>query len=122
MFLTPTLYTLQWLPPNFKTVRRMFVVVGLLWFLSSSLFSTWANTAFLQYFKDPMLHTLIRFFGSAVFGLVTLLLTKGVTVSELPTLVNNVVTPALLLWLANYSNSISLQMAGKYCLNFNSCF
>jgi drug/metabolite transporter (DMT)-like permease len=93
------------------SVGRM-VVIGLVWFTSSALYSTWANTAYLIFFKDPLLHTFIRFFGSAFVGLLTLLSTGEVVVSELPTMCANLFVPAILLWAANYANSISLQLAG----------
>ena len=49
------------------------LLVGLLWFSSSALLSTWANTTFLRTFADPLLHTLIRFAGSAILGTVAFL-------------------------------------------------
>jgi hypothetical protein len=88
------------------------VAVGSAWFLSSALLSTWANTSYLLAFKDPMLHTFIRFLGSALLGTITLLFTGEIQVSEIPTLVYEVSQPAVLLWLANYSNSMALQSAG----------
>jgi hypothetical protein len=89
-----------------------FLAVGSAWFLSSALLSTWANTSYLLAFKDPMLHTFIRFLGSALMGTITLLLTGDVQFHEIPVLVSEVSQPAILLWLANYSNSIALQSAG----------
>ena len=89
-----------------------FVVIGSAWFLSSSLLSTWANTTYLNEFKDPMLHTLIRFIGSAFIGTVTLLLTGEIKLNEIIILIYELSQPAILLWLANYSNSLALQDAG----------
>lgn len=89
-----------------------FLFVGSSWFLSSALLSTWANTTYLLAFKDPLLHTFIRFFGSALIGTITLLMTGEVQLSEIPIVVYNVSQPAILLWLANYSNSMALQYAG----------
>jgi hypothetical protein len=88
------------------------VAVGSAWFLSSALLSTWANTSYLLAFKDPMLHTFIRFFGSAILGTITLLFTGEIQINEIPVLVYEVSQPAILLWLANYSNSMALQSAG----------
>lgn len=88
------------------------VAVGSAWFLSSALLSTWANTTYLLAFKDPLLHTFIRFLGSALIGTITLLLSGEVKLYEIPILVYNVSQPAILLWLANYSNSMALQYAG----------
>lgn len=89
-----------------------FILIGTSWFLSSALLSTWANTTYLLYFKDPMLHTFIRFLGSAIIGTITLLLTGEITLNNIPLLVYQLSQPAILLWLANYSNSIALQDAG----------
>lgn len=52
--------------------------IGLLWFASSALLSTWANTTFLRFFEDPILHTFIRFAGSAVLGVFILSITGQV--------------------------------------------
>lgn len=87
-------------------------VIGGLWFLSSALLSTWANTSYLLLFKDPLLHTFVRFGGSAVAGAMTLLSSGEVIWSEIPRLLINVATPAVLLWIANYANSLALQQAG----------
>ena len=88
------------------------IIIGFCWFLSSALLSTWANTTFLLTFKDPILHTFVRFFGSSIFGGVSLLLTREVKLSELPNIMSNIVTPSILLWIANYSNSYALKIAG----------
>lgn len=50
-------------------------MIGFLWIASSAIFSTWTNFSFLQAFDDPLLHTFVRFFGSAVLGLVALIAT-----------------------------------------------
>ena len=88
----------------------MILVVGASWFLSSAVFSTWANTTFLQFFKDPLLHTFIRFFGSSIFGSVSLLFSGDVKSAEIPTLMFNVVVPGLLLWIANYVRKMRMHM------------
>lgn len=88
------------------------VFVGLLWFVSSSLISTWANTAFLRAFQHPLLHNFVRFSGSAGLGLVGFYLRKGLSVQSLFTTMAAVAVPALLLFIANYSNSVSLGLAG----------
>ena len=89
-----------------------FLVVGASWFLTSALLSTWANTTFLKTFNDPLLHTLIRFVGSAILGSAYLLITGEVKLKEIVTVVKKTIVPAVLLWLANYFNSISLNLAG----------
>ena len=66
-----------------------------------------------------------RFLGSACIGFVTLLLTGEVKLKEIPTMVKTVFVPAILLWLANYMNSISLQLAGWHNFVFElypNCF
>jgi solute carrier family 35 protein E1 len=88
------------------------LATGSVWFGSSAVLSTWANTAFLLHFKDPILHTLIRFFGSAVFGYATYCLGDGITIDETAVLVSDVFWPAVLLWIANFSNSVALKAAG----------
>lgn len=88
------------------------VFVGLLWFLSSSLISTWANTSFLRAFRHPLLHNFVRFSGSAGLGLVGFYLRKGLSLQSLLALMASVAIPATLLFVANYSNSVSLSLAG----------
>lgn len=94
------------------TIDIGLVVTGFLWFIPASLLSTWANTTFLLTFKDPVLHTLVRFFGSAIIGTSTLIGTCVVMPGEVLKVVNDVLVPAVLLWLANYANSIALQESG----------
>lgn len=89
-----------------------FFVIGSLWFLSSALLSTWSNTTYLLYFKDPILHTFIRFIGSAFIGTISLLITGEIKLENIPLIVYELSIPAILLWLANYSNSIALQYTG----------
>jgi hypothetical protein len=79
-----------------NTSVAVMVGVGLVWFTSSALYSTWANTAYLIFFKDPLLHTFIRFFGSAFVGLLTLLATGEVSLSELPQMCSSLFVPAIL--------------------------
>jgi len=88
------------------------VFVGLLWFLSSSLISTWANTSFLNSFRHPLLHNFVRFSGSAGLGLVGFYLRKSISLYSLFTIMVSVAIPATLLFIANYSNSVSLSLAG----------
>lgn len=89
-----------------------FFLVGISWFSSSALFSTWANTAFLRYFKSPLLHTFIRFAGSAVFGVSSQTLSGEIKIREFGTTLKNVFFPALFLWVANFANSVALQYSG----------
>jgi solute carrier family 35, member E1 len=88
------------------------IVTGFLWFIPASLLSTWANTTFLLAFKDPVLHTLIRFWGSAIIGTSTLVGSGTVKPNEVFKVVKDVAVPAALLWVANYANSMALQESG----------
>lgn len=106
------LYTHQLIYGRDPSVVMSLLAVGSAWFLSSALLSTWANTSYLLAFQDPMLHTFIRFFGSAILGTITLLCTGEVQIHEIPVMVYEVSQPAILLWLANYANSMALQSAG----------
>lgn len=89
-----------------------FLITGFIWFSSSAFLSTYANSTYLRTFGDPILHTFIRFAGSAVLGTVTLLLTKQIKLHEIPVVVKNVMQPALFLFCANYANSIALEKTG----------
>ena len=89
-----------------------FLAVAFCWFIPSALLSTWANTTFLLSFKDPVLHTLIRFVGSAIIGTTFLVGTGAVKPQQVFKVVADVSVPAVLLWCANYTNSIALQYAG----------
>lgn len=97
---------------SFISANMSFVLVAGAWFLSSSLLSTWANTSYVNYFHDALLHTFVRFLGSAILGGFTLLISRQVQLGDIPKLVYNVSVPAVLLWVANYANSIALQKAG----------
>eukprot|EP01041_Mallomonas_annulata_P002897 gene2896-5687_t len=88
------------------------IFVGVPWFISSALFSTWANTTFLKYFSSPLLHVFIRFSGSALFGMSTLLLSKADGFQSIPKLLGDVLVPAALLWIANFANSSALSLSG----------
>ena len=96
---------------QFFDIVKLFSI-GFLWFLSSALFSTWANTTFLITFKDPILHTFIRFIGSSLLGFTSLYFAGDIRITDLGTVLVNLVTPAVLLWIANYSNSYALKAAG----------
>ena len=87
------------------------VATGAVWFGSSAVLSTWANTAFLNHFQDPILHTLIRFFGSALFGWISYQFGDGITIDETAIVVHDVFWPATLLWIANCANSVALKAA-----------
>jgi hypothetical protein len=90
-----------------------FIVVAFTWFAPTAIFSTWANTSFLNLFQDALLHTLIRFAGSAILGTATLVLTREAqSPKEILEVVWDVAVPATLLWIANYCNSMALATAG----------
>eukprot|EP00607_Mallomonas_marina_P008113 CAMPEP_0182425006 /NCGR_PEP_ID=MMETSP1167-20130531/11330_1 /TAXON_ID=2988 /ORGANISM="Mallomonas Sp, Strain CCMP3275" /LENGTH=332 /DNA_ID=CAMNT_0024605291 /DNA_START=109 /DNA_END=1107 /DNA_ORIENTATION=- len=88
------------------------VLVGVCWLLSSALFSTWSNTAFLKHFNNPLLHVMVRFSGAASIGLISLLMTRSCEFGEIPSMLQQVFLPALFLWVANFANSASLQLSG----------
>lgn len=94
-----------------RSVKTIFAV-GALWFASSSLFSTYANTSFLRHFKDPLLHTAVRFGGSCIFSGGYFHTLGGIPFSRLPSLLQQVAVPATLLWIANFANSVSLDISG----------
>ena len=88
--------------------------LGVTWFLSSALLSTYANTAFLIAFGDPLAHTLVRFAGSAFIGLATnARATKDyLSVGDLQRLLRDFRAPAFCLLVANGMNSVALQASG----------
>ena len=88
------------------------LAVGAAWFLSSAVLSTWANTTFLLTFEDPYFHTFIRFLGSSLIGLLSCVALSGTKVGALPRLIGDVAFPAVLLCIANCSNSVALASAG----------
>lgn len=84
-------------------------LIGSLWFCSSAFLSTWANSTFLKEFNDPLLHNFVRFFGSSLLSILSFLIVGDVNLFQVLRLVS---VPATFLFLANYSNSISLGIAG----------
>jgi len=80
--------------------------VGAWWFLSSAILSTYANGAFLQVFEAPFLLTALRFFGSALLGLLSS--SKNVSRKDFRLFL----LPSILLAGANYANGLALQLAG----------
>jgi hypothetical protein len=89
------------------------LLTGVPWFLSSALLSTWANTAFLQTFKDPSLHIFVRFVGAACVSTAGCIASKEFSsMEEFVDVLRAVAYPAALLWVANYANSVSLAMSG----------
>ena len=51
--------------------RRSILLIGVAWFISSAVLSTWANMTFLNFFQDAYLHTFLRFVGAALIGFVS---------------------------------------------------
>lgn len=104
---------LQYLPQMTDASLVSVLITGSVWFASSAVLSTWANTAFLNHFKDPILHTLVRFFGSASFGIAQFQTSEDyLSIDEFAVLLNDVFWPAILLWIANCANSVALKSAG----------
>eukprot|EP00483_Globobulimina_turgida_P002884 UN02889 len=88
------------------------VIILLAWILSSSLLSTYANTAFLNEFNDAAGLTFFRFCGSALFGFFANIIFGSLsiiqTINHIPTLL----VPSLFLLCANFFNSVSLNLTG----------
>mmetsp|Transcript_19331 Transcript_19331/g.58094 ORF Transcript_19331/g.58094 Transcript_19331/m.58094 type:complete len:335 (+) Transcript_19331:206-1210(+) len=89
------------------------LVIGSLWFASSAVVSTYANTAFLKEFDSPLAHTVVRFTCSALIGL----LTAGLQPQRLQLLRTlglmwSLRLPAMLLLVANLLNSVALRLSG----------
>lgn len=86
------------------------IAVGIAWFASSALFSTYANTAFLLEFQSPVGHTFVRFAGA------TLLSGLALGPAKSAALLRRAFLPyagvGCLLFLANYTNSIALGLTG----------
>ncbi len=78
-------------------MKNPVLAVGIPWFLSSAFLSTWTNTSFLRYFDSPFLHVFTRFFGSALIGLTSLILSKDINVTDIPDILKDTLIPGLLL-------------------------
>ena len=89
------------------------ISLGALWFASSAIFSTWANTAFLREFSDPLAHAFVRFGTSAVVGLGTMAVRGDwYQLISTPSLMLALWLPACCLLAANILNSLALQLSG----------
>jgi hypothetical protein len=88
------------------------ILSGSCWLLSSAFLSTWANTAFLRFFRDSLLHTVVRFVGAILLGSMILLPSGVLKFSELPSMMRHLSVPGALLWIANYANSVALAESG----------
>ena len=95
----------DWALPH-DTTRSRALPVGCLWFLTSAIFSTYANTAFLRELRSPTLHALVRFTTSALVGIST---SRSLKLSHVPSLCASLWLPATFLLLANLLNSVALQ-------------
>ncbi|GBG31569.1 Phosphoenolpyruvate/phosphate translocator 1, chloroplastic [Hondaea fermentalgiana] len=90
-------------------------VIGVWWFATSAVLSTYANTAFLDALASPFWLTYVRFAGSAALGHVAN--AADSSKAQLRTvdggeLTRAFIVPALLLLGANYSNGVALKLAG----------
>ena len=86
------------------------LAIGAAWFTTSAIFSTWANTSFLQRFQSPVLHSLVRFVGAAFLSAAALggrrawrLVTKDFAAF---------LTSGFFLFVANWLNSVALAWSG----------
>lgn len=89
------------------------MVIGCLWFSSSAIVSTYANTTFLREFASPLAHTVVRFLCSSMIGLLTAMLQRqGPPLLRTLRLMWALRLPAVLLLVANLLNSVALQLSG----------
>eukprot|EP00929_Paragymnodinium_shiwhaense_P008213 TRINITY_DN112157_c0_g1_i1.p1 TRINITY_DN112157_c0_g1~~TRINITY_DN112157_c0_g1_i1.p1 ORF type:complete len:488 (+),score=80.39 TRINITY_DN112157_c0_g1_i1:84-1547(+) len=88
------------------------VGVGLVWILTSAVFSTYANALFIRTFHDPFAHTFVRFALSSALGLVWASVAAPKLVQALPGLCRQLLVPSVLLLAANLLNSMALQRVG----------
>ena len=114
-----SLYEWQPLPEDsFSTLLgddvnlRRTLQIGALWFASSAILSTYANTAFLHEFGDPMSHAVVRFSTSAIIGLTSMAVQKPAMLVRVPGLLKELWLPAACLLAANVLNSLALQLSG----------
>jgi len=97
----------------FPPGKARMAVVGFLWFASSSVLSTYADTRFLLIFDSSVAHTVIRFGSSATLGFVTRMLQpKKRTVQETWQLMWGFRVQAACLFAANHMNSMALRLSG----------
>lgn len=98
-----------------RTAPRHTLIIGALWFLSSALFSTYANTAFLKEpgLGDPLVHAVVRFGTSALVGFLTMAVQGDWHSLRLaPRRMLALWLPGLCLLAANLLNSLALQLSG----------
>lgn len=89
------------------------LVIGFLWFASSAVVSTYANTKFLKEFDSPLAHTVVRFACSSFIGFLTAVLQPdGLAPLRTLSLMWALRLPAALLLVANLLNSVALQLSG----------
>ena len=77
------------------------------------MFSTWANTAFLQEVGSPALHVAVRFGFSAALGLASIALyPDSIRIAQVPARLPQLAIPAACLLAANMLNSLALKLSG----------
>jgi len=94
---------------------RRIAVVGLAWWLTTCLLSTYCSVTFLRVFQSPSALTAARFLGSAVIGLLTNAAAPGkqrVPASRLLPLMRHLALPSALLLCANFFNSVAMGASG----------
>eukprot|EP01083_Nonionella_stella_P049519 131922_1 len=87
-------------------------IVLFVWIATSCIFSTYANTAFLNEFNDASALTFFRFAGSAFFGFITNILFGSLSIRQMLLNVPALFIPSLFLLSANFFNSVALNLTG----------
>jgi len=86
------------------------IMVGMAWFVSSAVLSTWANTAFLNEFESVLGHTFVRFVGAALLS--AMALGPSAATRHLETGIELFSPVAVCLFCANLLNSVALVKTG----------
>eukprot|EP00403_Amphidinium_massartii_P009050 CAMPEP_0178424660 /NCGR_PEP_ID=MMETSP0689_2-20121128/28324_1 /TAXON_ID=160604 /ORGANISM="Amphidinium massartii, Strain CS-259" /LENGTH=491 /DNA_ID=CAMNT_0020046303 /DNA_START=6 /DNA_END=1481 /DNA_ORIENTATION=- len=88
-------------------------IVGLCWVATSAILSTRGNSNFVATFHDAMAHNCVRFTFSSICGHIFLRTRHGaVRWSSFRRKTKVLLWPSVLLWLANFANSVSLERTG----------
>lgn len=88
------------------------VPIGSAWIVTSAIFSTYANSLFLNTFHDEFAHMFVRFSISSALSLVAALKTKDMLPHVRPGVVRGLFVPSSLMLTANLFNSMSMVRSG----------
>ena len=95
--------------------RTLELITCFAWICWTAIASTFFNNMFVHTFQDPLSHTIIRFIGASVYGIIWALL-QGYPLPGNRTL-KALLVPSIYLVSANQLNSMALQMGGP-CLPY----